>query len=333
MSTASCPIVDLTSKVEEYLAGRLRLGFRPCSADRALRHFSRFVANAGDDGSLTVDLMARWARQVQPRYMVNGQANRATAARRLATLRPFMRWLQQFEPSTEVPDDSSFGSIPGRVAPHIYSNAEVAELLVAARRLGPSDDLRPATYATLFGLIASAGLRVSEAIGLIDLDVDLNGGVLTIRQTKFGKSRLVPLHPSTIGPLRAYRALRRQHVQPTPRSTFFVGSRGVRRGTPLGDRQVHRVFMQLREQLGWIDRGSHGHPRVHDLRHSFAVRRLILWHEQGADLDQRMLALSTYMGHTNISSTYWYLSGVPELMALAGARFECFADIGECDDE
>lgn len=333
MSTASYPIVDLTSKVEEYLAGRLCLGFRPCSADRALRHFSRFVANAGDDGSLTVDLMARWARQVQPRYMVNGQANRATAARRLATLRPFMRWLRQFEPSIEVPDDSSFGSIPGRVAPHIYSNAEVAELLVAARRLGPSDDLRSATYATLFGLIASAGLRVSEAIGLIDLDVDLNGGVLTIRQTKFGKSRLVPLHPSTIGPLAAYRALRRQHVQPTPRSTFFVGSRGVRRGTPLGDRQVHRVFMQLREQLGWIDRGSHGHPRVHDLRHSFAVRRLILWHEQGADLDQRMLALSTYMGHINISSTYWYLSGVPELMALAGARFECFADIGECDDE
>ena len=333
MSAPSCPIVDLTARVEEYLAGRLHLGFKPCSSDQALRHFSRFVANAGHDGSLTVDLMAQWARQVQPRYMVNGQANAATAARRLAALRPFMRWLQQFEPIIEVPDDSSFGSIPVRVAPHIYSTAEVVELLVAARRLGPSDGLRAATYATLFGLIASAGLRVGEALGLADLDVDLDGGVLTVRQTKFGKSRLVPLHPSAIGPLAAYRALRRQHVQPTPRSTFFVGSRGVRRGTPLGDRQVHRVFIQLREQLGWIDRGSHGHPRVHDLRHSFAVRRLILWHEQGADLDQRMLALSTYMGHINISSTYWYLSGVPELMALAGARFERFADIGECDDE
>jgi len=333
MSAPSYPIIDLTTRVEEYLAGRLRLGFKPCSSDLALRHFSRFVASAGHDRSLTVDLMAQWARQVQPRYMVNGQANGATAARRLATLRPFMQWLQQFEPSIDVPDDSSFGPIPGRVAPHIYSDAEVAELLIAAGRLGPSDGLRAATYAALFGLIASAGLRVSEAIGLADLDVDLDGGVLTIRQTKFGKSRLVPLHPSTIGPLSAYRALRRQHMQPTPRSTFFVSSRGLRRGTPLGDRQVHRVFMQLREQLGWIDRGGHGHPRVHDLRHSFAVRRLVLWYEQGADLDQRMLSLSTYMGHINISSTYWYLSGVPELMALAGARFERFAAVGECDDE
>jgi integrase len=115
--------------------------------------------------------------------------------------------------------------------------------------------------------------------------------------------------------------------------TFFVGSRGLHLGEPLGDRQVHRVFCQLREQLGWIDRGGHGRPRVHDLRHSFAVRRMILWHQQGANLDQRMLALSTYMGHINISSTYWYLSGVPELMALAGARFERFADVAENDDE
>jgi integrase len=143
----------------------------------------------------------------------------------------------------------------------------------------------------------------------------------------------VPLHPSVISPLAAYRALRRQHVHPKPQMTFFVSSRGVRRGEPLGDRQVHRMFCQLREQLGWIDRGGHGQPRVHDLRHSFAVRRMILWHQQGANLDQRMLALSTYMGHINISSTYWYLSGVPELMALAGARFESFADIAESDDE
>jgi integrase len=260
-------------------------------------------------------------------------ANSDTAARRLAALRPFMRWLQQFEPATEVPDDSSFGPIPGRVTPHIYREAEIVALLGAARQLGPSDGLRAATYATLFGLIASAGLRISEALSLADLDVDLDGGVLTVRQTKFGKSRLVPLHPSAIGPLATYRALRRQHVRPTPRTTFFVSSRGVRRGEPLGDRQAHRMFAQLREQLGWVDRGGHGQPRVHDLRHSFAVRRLILWHEQGADLDQRMLALSTYMGHVKISNTYWYLSGVPELMALAGARFERFADLGECDDE
>lgn len=333
MSAPSSPSIDITAKVEQYLAERRRLGFKPCSSDLAVRHFTRFMASEDQRGALTVDVMAQWARQVQPRYLVDGQPNVDTAARRLATLRPFMRWLQQFDPTVEVPDDSSFGPIPRRVAPHIYSEVEIAALIVAARRLGPSDGVRAATYATLFGLIASAGLRVSEAINLADTDADLDGGILTIQQTKFSKSRMVPLDPSVIGPLAAYRALRRQHVQPRPQMTFFVSSRGVRRGEPLGDRQVHRVFCQLREQLGWIDRGGHGQPRVHDLRHSFAVRRMILWHQQGANLDQRMLALSTYMGHINISSTYWYLSGVPELMALAGARFERFADFAESDDE
>lgn len=333
MSAAASANIDLTAKVEQYLTERLRLGFKPCSSDLAVRSFTRFMVGEGRDIALTVDVMVQWAHQVQPRYLVGGRANVDTAARRLATLRPFMRWLQQFDPTVEVPDDSSFGPIPRRVAPHIYSEAEIAALIVAARRLGPSDGLRATTYATLFGLIASAGLRVSEAINLADSDADLDGGILTIQQTKFGKSRMVPLHPSVIGPMAAYRALRRQYVPAKPQMTFFVGSRGVHRGEPLGDRQVHRVFCQLREQLGWIDRGGHGRPRVHDLRHSFAVRRMILWHQQGANLDQRMLALSTYMGHINISSTYWYLSGVPELMALAGARFEHFADIAENDDE
>ena len=333
MSAQSGFASDLSSRVEQYLDERRLLGFKLCSADNILRSFARFVTDASHAGPLKVDVMAQWALQVQPRYLVDGRPNGDTAARRLARLRPFMRWLQQFEPATEVPDDTSFGPIPGRVTPHIYREAEIVALLGAARQLGPADGLRAATYATLFGLIASTGLRISEALGLSDLDVDLDGGILTIRQTKFGKSRLVPLHPSVVGPLAAYRALRRQFVHPTPCATFFVSSRGVRRGDPLGDRQVHRTFIQLREQLGWIDRGAHGQPRVHDLRHSFAVRRLTLWHEQGADVDQRMLALSTYMGHIEISSTYWYLSAVPELMALAGARFERFADVGEYDDE
>jgi integrase len=272
MSAPSPTSIDLTAKVEQYLAERRRLGFKPCSSDLAVRHFTRFMAGEGRDSALTVDAMVQWARQVQPRYLVGGQVNVDTAARRLATLRPFMRWLQQFDPTVEVPDDSSFGPIPRRVAPHIYSEAEIAALIVAARRLGPSDGLRAATYATLFGLIASAGLRVSEAINLADSDADLEGGVLTIQQTKFGKSRMVPLHPSVISPLAAYRALRRQHVHPKPQMTFFVSSRGVRRGEPLGDRQVHRMFCQLREQLGWIDRGGHGQPRVHDLRHNSESR-------------------------------------------------------------
>jgi integrase len=320
---------DLQERVQEYLVERRRLGFRLRSPGHALPNFAHFVEASKHSGPLTVELMAQWARLAQ-----GGQAGTNTAARRLVRLRPFLHWLQQFEPQTEVPDDSTFGPLRGRVAPHIYRPDEIKALLQAARQLGPSDGLRAATYETLFGLIASAGLRISEALTLADIDVDLDAGVLTLRQTKFGKSRLVPVHPSVIPHLVAYRALRRLQVRTTPLMPFFVGSRGLRRGEPLSDRQVHRMFSQLRQQLGWVDRGGHGQPRVHDLRHSFAVRRLILWHEQGVDLDQRMLALSTYMGHVKISNTYWYLTGVPELMALAGARFERFAapHAGEFDD-
>jgi integrase len=190
------------------------------------------------------------------------------------------------------------------VVPHIYHEAEIVELLAAARGLNPQDSLRPSTFETLFGLIASAGLRVSEALSLMDTDVDLSDGTLLVRQTKFAKSRLLPLHPSTVEVLVRYRQLRSWQVQTTTDTTFFIGTRGHRLRQPLGSCQVHRIFNQLRDQLGWVDRGAHGNPRIHDLRHSFAVRRLMLWHEQGIDVDQAMLALSTYLGHAKISYTY-----------------------------
>lgn len=185
--------MDLQARVQQYLTERRRLGFHLRSPGHALPNFARFVKASKHTGALTVELMAQWARQAQ-----GGKASAETAARRLAWLRPFLRWLQQFEPQTEVPDDSTFGPIPGRLAPHIYRPEEIEALLQAARQLGPCDGLRAATYETLFGLIASAGLRISEAIALADIDVDLQAGVLTVRQTKFGKSRLVPVHPSVI---------------------------------------------------------------------------------------------------------------------------------------
>ena len=123
--------------------------------------------------------------------------------------------------------------------------------------------------------------------------------------------------------------LRNRHSKVTSETSFFVGTRGQRLGQGLGQRQVHRVFIRLRDQLGWVNRGAHDGPRIHDLRHSFAVRRVMLWHEHGTDIDQAMLALSTYMGHVKISNTYWYLTGVPELMALAGGKFEQFAKARE----
>lgn len=323
----------LQARVNEYLAERRRLGFELRTMGLALASFASYVTSVCHQGPLTVDLMADWARQDKAQIHTL-----ATKARRLKILRPFARWLRQFEPMTEVPDETVFGQIPGRVSPHIYREAEIVELMVAARSMNPQGGLRPLTFETLFGLIASAGLRVSEALSLLDTDVDLTEGSITVRQAKFGKSRLLPLHSSTVAALARYRQLRNRQTRSrqvgvTPDTPFFVGSRGQRLGQPLSQRQVHRVFIELRDQLGWIDRGAHGGPRIHDLRHSFAVRRVMMWHEQGIDIDQAMLALSTYMGHAKISNTYWYLTGVPELMALIGNKFERFAHAQEADDE
>jgi integrase len=162
----------------------------------------------------------------------------------------FARYLQQFEPHTEVPDDTIFGGIGQRLAPHIYSDQEIVDLLAAARHLGPARGLRGATYETLFGLIASTGLRVSEAVHLQDADVDLKLGMLTIRRTKFAKSRQVPVHPSTTDALKRYRALRNRQVEIADESPFFVGTRGRRRGCGLSLRQVHRIFCRLARSNG-----------------------------------------------------------------------------------
>jgi integrase len=310
----------IQTHAENYLAERRRLGFSLRSLGNAIRSFARYVDGLNHRGPLTVELMADWARHDK------GNSNKpVTWARRLKSLRSFARYLQQFEPCTEVPDDSTFGPVGPRLAPHIYTEQEIVELLAAARRLGPQPGLRGATYETLFGLLASTGLRVSEAVHLCNADVDLQRAVLTVRQTKFAKSRHVPLHPSTVEALKRYRQIRDRYVVAAEETPFFVSTRGQRLGRGLGRRQVDRVFASLRVQLGWTNRGAHHAPRVHDMRHSFVVRRVTLWQAQGVDVDQAMLALSTYVGHALVTNTYWYLSGVPQLVAVAAAKFESFA--------
>lgn len=320
--------ISLQARVDEYLAERRRLGFDLGTMGLALASFTRYANSVRHRGPLSVDLMAEWARHDK-----RNRGNPQTWARRLKLLRPFTRYLRQFDPRTEVPDESVFGPVRGRVAPHIYREEEIVDLLAAAHELRPHGGLRPATFETLFGLIASAGLRVSEALDLLDADVDLKFAMLTVRQTKFAKSRQLPLHLSTVEALARYRCLRNRLVRATTETPFFIGTRGQLLGQRLGDRQVHRVFNDLRDQLGWVNRGAHDGPRIHDLRHSFAVRRVMLWHAQGVDVDQAMLSLSTYLGHAKVSNTYWYLTGVPELMALAGSKFERFAEAPGADDE
>ena len=308
--------IPLLSRAEDYLAERRQLGYALRSSGYAIKSFARYVDDVGHEGPLTAELMATWARRI------SGNRDRPTQcwARRLKQLRAFARWMQQFEPCTEVPDDNIFGRVDERLTPHIFTEQEVIDLLGAAKHLDPP--LRGATYEALFGLIAATGLRVSEALRLLDADVDLHSGMLSVRQTKFSKSRYVALHPSTTTALRRYRRRRDMHITRTELTPFFVGTRGRRLGTALSSTQVHRVFRQLRGQLGWINRGAHAQIRIHDLRHSFIVARVLRWHAEGVDIDQAMLALSTYVGHAMVTNTYWYLTGVPELMALAASQFE-----------
>lgn len=228
---------SLQVRIDDYLAERRRQGFRLRSRGTFLSGFARFVEAKRHQGPLTAELMIEWVRASK-----GGNGDAGTWASRWGRLRHFICYLQQFEPDIEVPEASLFGPEPGRVAPHIYREDEIVDLLAATRTLGPSGSLRPFTFETLFGLMASSGLRVSEAIHLRDADVDLKRGMVTIRQTKFAKSRQLPIHPTTVKALARYRKQRERHLPTMTGMPFLIGSRGRRLGLPLGERQAHRVW-------------------------------------------------------------------------------------------
>jgi integrase len=233
---------------------------------------------------------------------------------RLTDVRGFARHVANIDPETEVP---RVGILPPlrRAKPYVYSDTEIEALLKAALALPPATGLRRWIYHYLFGLIAATGIRVSEAIGLERADVDLDEGVLTVRESKFGKSRLVPLHPTTRAALRSYAERRDAHLGSRCGTHFFVAERGGR----LRHQYVHCVFLCLsRERRP----GDHSGPRVHDFRHRFAIRTLLGWYRDGTDVEQQLPALSTYLGHTCVRDTYWYPSACPELMEEAARRLD-----------
>lgn len=300
--------------VDDYLAMLRDLGFDVDRHRWLLRDFARFTERISYDGPITVDLARRWALSPCP-----GQPVRAE--RRLSVVRQFARHLSSLDPATEIPPVGLFGRATGRNQPHIYSDAEISALLQACSRLHPPEGLRPSTYFAFFSLLASSGLRLSEACHLQRRDVDLREGLLTVRQGKFGKSRLLPLHPTAVESLSRY-AAKRDAFQNAPQSEFFFRTD---LSSALTRSAVQQTFNRMRDHLGWAPHGRAGRPRIHDLRHTFAVRRLLRWYEEGADVNQKVLALATYLGHAKVTDTYWYLSAVPELMAITARRFEQFA--------
>jgi integrase/recombinase XerD len=295
---------DLASHLHDYLRMRRALGFELHFQGQVLPQFVSYL-EAASASTITIELAIAWAglpAGVQP----------ISRSHRLGAVRGFARYLATIDPTTEVPPCGIWPSVTQRPTPYLWPDVEVRALLDATRRLRPA--LRATTHEALFGLLACSGMRVGETLALGRDDVELTGGVITVRDAKFGRSRLVPLHPSTTNALRSY-ARRRDQLCSTPQ-TFFVTSAG----TALTYPSVHNTFVRLTTALGL--RTATVRPRIHDLRHSFAVRTLVNWHRAGIGVEARMTVLSNYLGHVNASGTYWYLSAAPELMELAAARLD-----------
>lgn len=300
--------------VDEYLAVRRDLGFDVETLHWLLRDFARYTVRIEHRGPITVDLAVRWA-------LSSRSGDPARGERRLWAVRQFARYRIVFDPATEIPPAGLLSHRPRRKQPHIYSEAEISALLRECSRLEPPDGLRCRTYVTFFSLLTWSGLRLSEACRLCRRDVDLSRGLLTVRESKFRKSRIIALHPSGVQALARY-AAQRDALRVAPRSELFFRTD---RSPGLSRTAVEKTFRKLRKRLGWTALGRARRPRIHDLRHTFAVRRLLRWYEEGVDVDRKILALATYLGHAKVTDTYWYLSAVPELMAITSQRFEHFA--------
>lgn len=300
----------LHQAVDEYLALHRGLGFSLRGPGAMLRSFATFVERAGAP-HITRDVALRWAQQPV-------HAQPARWASRLSVVRRFAQFWSASDPRTEVPP---LGLLPHRYSrkpPYIYTAGEIRRLLAVACQLPSATGLRPATYATLLGLLAVTGLRISEALALNRDDVDWSQAVLTIRRTKFGKSRLVPVHPSTQRALRRY-ARRRDRACPKPTTeSFFISERGAR----LTPWTVRYTFNRLSRRIGLRGPADRRGPRLHDFRHRLAVDTLLRWYRADVDVERHLPALSTYLGHGHVADTYWYLSAVPELLQLAAARLE-----------
>lgn len=298
---------------ERYFALRRKLGYALRSEREEVLLFARQM-----DGlhrrKITLPLVIRWARSARngsPKY----------AAWRYEAVRRFLTVAACTRRDTVTPPPGYLGRPFGRRAPHVYSDAEVQDLLVATRELTPTAGLRPWTYRTLFGLLAATGLRVGEALALDRPDVDATRGTLLVRRDKSRSTREIPLHPSVLEALAAYGA-RRDARHPAPRAPafFLTESRGTRLRYP----DVNIAFRKLRRGLGWSQRPL---PTVHDMRHTFAVRKFLEWFRMGKDVDAELPALSAYMGHKRPASTYWYLSAVPELLYLVTGHTERFSAV------
>jgi len=300
----------LRTAFHDYLAVRRALGYKLRLEGRLLSRFVDFVERSGAE-YITTELALNWATQP-----VNAQPSQW--ANRLAMVRRFARYCLPSDPRTLLPPPDLLPHHYRRVAPYIYSDEEIIRLLKAARQLPSTIGLRPHTFATLFGLYVATGLRANEALHLARDDVDLVNGVLTIRDTKFGKARFVPLHPSTQRALQRYATIRDRLCRNPGTPHFFLSDRGK----CVTYDMLRWTFVKLSHQTGLRAPGqSHG-PRLHGFRHRLAINTLLKWYRRGLDVERHLPVLSTYLGHAHITDTQWYLTATPQLLRYALGRVE-----------
>ena len=298
----------LRDALADYLTLRRALGYR---LDRPEKLLDQFLAHleATHQDVVTLHNALEWAQ-----LPANGASN--WWGYRLSTIRGFATYLHALDPAHEVPAAELLPQRPQRATPYLYSDADIAALMVAASSL--STPLRRATVATLIGLLAVTGIRVGEAIALDRADIDLTTGGLLVRHGKFDKTRQLWLHPTTLDALKEYQRLRDRAAPPAGTTAFFVSAAGTR----LLYCNVHHTFHRLVALAGLTPRSTTCRPRIHDLRHSFVVHAMIDAYAAGHDGQVQLTLLSTWLGHVHPASTYWYLSASPELMAIAGLRLE-----------
>lgn len=303
--------MSFLAEIDRYLTVRRHLGANLSTDERILRRFVIFADREGAQ-HVNASLVIRWLESLP-------SATSGTRATRFRVVRQFAEWLHGMDPRHDAPPR---GLVPGRVQrahPYIYSDAEIVAIIEQAQTLPSVYGLRGLTCSTLFGLIAVSGLRINEALGLDPADLDTDSGVLHVRQGKLGKERMLPLDPSVVRRLQSYGSERDRLLGCRPEA-FFVTCEGRR----LGDCSARYNFAHVCQQIGLREPQlylRHGRgPRIHDLRHTFAVRTMLSWYRSGKDVGREMIKLTTWLGHANPAHTYWYLEAVPELLELASAR-------------
>lgn len=299
---------DLRHALENYLAMRRGLGFKLEETETQLAKFVLFMRKKRAT-FITNSLALEWAQR--------SVSSRNAPAKRLTLVRGLARYLSAFDARTEVPAENLLRHWPDRARPYLYNDQETKGLLEAALTRSTCD-LNNRTYHCIFGLLAVSGIRVGEGIGLNIDNLDLSNGLLTIRKAKFGNTRVIPLHATTLRVLRDYKFRRDRFLDGRQVEPFFISNRGTR----LFHTEVYRVFNLLSVKIGLRAPGDGRGPRLHDFRHRFAVRTLLQWYRSGQDAERLLPVLSTYLGHLRVTDTYWYLSACPELMGLAVQRLD-----------